>query len=189
MNPVGEPDAGNLAVRGGQKPASGCSELSERAGFAFRAFQWALFLCAPLYVLVRNVQELTARLAVHRVRVMPQESTLRTLEADLVRAQHRAREPKKQCDTKNHNNYRNQPPNRARQGDIAESGSGQGGYGELERVRIVANRRIDQVLCLVHEAGHHEQEYCEIGDRKDQILTRSVVWKIGAQPHYDLIAA
>lgn len=101
---------------------------------------------------VWDVQQLTAGLAVHRIRIVAHQTAGRAFEAHFGWGEQRAQQIEEQRHTEQHDDDRDQPPGRALQRDIPEARRGQRRDREIQRVGVMADLRIGDMLRLVTSA-------------------------------------
>ena len=127
--------------------------------------------------------------AVNGIAVMALQSASRARESYLVRGQQRAGEIEEQGHAENHDDDRDHAARRSRKGDVAKAGRRQRRHRKIQRVRIVRDLGIAELLRLVNDGGHHEDEHCEVGDREDDFLIAPEERAVFAQPSQHPVVA
>src|SRR5262245_48956863 len=97
-------------------------------------------------------------LAVHCIRIMQEQTAIRTLELDLVRSEERLEKTKKETHTSNHDHDRQKAASSPNQDDIPEARVGKGGHGEIERIDVCSYLGIDIILSHKDRTGNEKDE-------------------------------
>ena len=95
-------------------------------------------------------------LAVNRIRIVTAQATIWAFVFNLHRFEDRLNQAQKQSDTNHHHNDGEQMPALALQGYIAKSGGGQCGNGEIKRVDIIIDARVNPHLQHINQRRDDE---------------------------------
>ena len=120
-------------------------------------------------------------LAMDRVGVVPVETALGALVAQLAGLENGLRQAQKQGDPSDHDDYRQEPPSRAGQNNVAKAGGGQRRHGEVERIDIADNVGIPVDPQHENQGAHEEDEDAEVHRTDDDVLVAAEEWCIAAQ--------
>lgn len=97
-------------------------------------------------------------LAMHGVRIVPGQSAIRTGMAHLLRTEYRLHKSQEQPHAEDHDEDGHEATDAVGHGDVAETGRGQRGDREIERVEIGVDRRIPMALENEDQRRDHEDE-------------------------------
>lgn len=128
---------------------------------------------ALVHTLGFDMQQLTAVLAMHRVGVVAGEPALWAFVAYLAWAKDGLQQSQKQRDAEDHDQYRQDVPAGADQGDVAKAGGSESGDSEVEGVEVVMNLRIGSDLSHIDDCRDHENEYQQIDHAEEDILVHA----------------
>ena len=94
----------------------------------------------------------------HRIRIMALQPAAWAGKAHLARAKQRLRKAQKQRHTTNHDEDGKHFAEFAFQRDVTKPGRGQRRHGEIKRIGVIGDFRIDAALRFIHQRGHDKNE-------------------------------
>ena len=120
-------------------------------------------------------------LAVDRVEVVPFETALGALVAQLVRPENGLRQAQEQGNPSDHDDHCEEPTGGSGQHDVAEAGGGQRRHGEVERIDIA-----DDVGIMIgpqheNQGTHEEDEDAKVHRTDDDVLVTAEERRVAAQ--------
>ena len=98
----------------------------------------------------------------HRIRIMALQPAAWARKAHLARAEHRLRQAQKQRHATDHDKNGKQFAEFTFQRDVTKPGRSQRCHGEIQRIGVIGDFRVDAVLALINNRGHHKDEYSQM---------------------------
>ncbi len=125
--------------------------------------------------------------AVHGIRIVSAQATLRTIMVELRWAKHNLDQPDKEGDPEDHDEDREEPTRRSRKRDVSEPGRRQRGDREVEGIGVIGDSRVRVRLRLKHHRRHDEDKDEQVHGPYNDVLVATESRKIFSEAGDQLV--